>query len=125
MMLSEDDNQIMVSETYEYGENPNYVGTIFSPSNMIFAGWDQEISCVMGDMQYNAIYTTEALVGDVNGDGVINTRDVAMLRQYVVGVVELTYEQLLRCNVYEDYDADGLPQINTRDVAILQQYVVG
>ena len=48
-----------------------------------------------------------------------------MLRQYVVGKITLTEEQISRCNVYEDYNSDGTVKINTRDVALLQQYIVG
>ena len=64
-------------------------------------------------------------LGDVNGDGNVNTRDIAMMRQYVVGLVELSDIQLSYCNVYADYDENGKPIVNTRDVALLQQYVVG
>ena len=63
--------------------------------------------------------------GDVNGDGEVNTRDVAMVRQYVVGKLELNSAQLYYANAYADTNADGSVKINTRDVAMLQQYVVG
>ena len=70
-------------------------------------------------------YEQERQIGDINGDGVINTRDVAMLRQYVVGKIELSEDVLMYCNIYEDYNDDGSVKINTRDVALLQQIVVG
>ena len=60
-------------------------------------------------------------VGDVNGDGEVNTRDVAMVRQYAVNKIELSDAQLYYANAYND----GTSTVNTRDVAILQQYVVG
>ena len=62
--------------------------------------------------------------GDVNGDGIVNTRDVAMLRQYVVGLLELSEDQLQKCNVYEDYNEDGQKNIQLHDFAILsdEQY---
>ena len=63
--------------------------------------------------------------GDVNGDGVVNTRDLAILRQYVVGKIELTDAQLYYANFYKDTELDGAPKINTRDIALLQQFIVG
>ena len=62
--------------------------------------------------------------GDISGDGVVNTRDLAMLRQYVVGKIELTDIQLYYANFYDDVDSEGNPRINTRDIALLQQYII-
>ena len=64
-------------------------------------------------------------MGDISGDGVVNTRDLAILRQYVVGKIELTDVQLYYANFYEDFDDEGNAKINTRDIALLQQYIVG
>ena len=92
---------------------------------MNFVGWDKTVSTVSGDVTYTAVYAMSYVLGDISGDGVINTRDLAILRQFVVGKISLTDEQIARCNVYEDYNADGSVKINTRDVAVLQQYIVG
>ena len=125
VLTQENGDSVEVSETYTYDEIPSYRGTLFAPSDKIFIGWDKEIVAVETDVTYTAIYKTPYVLGDVNADGTINTRDLAMLRQYVVGKITLTEEQILRCNVYEDYNSDGFVKINTRDVAILQQYIVG
>ena len=63
--------------------------------------------------------------GDVNMDGIVNTRDLAILRQYIVGLSALDFVQLSYANVYEDFDLNGVPIVNTRDIAVLQQYIVG
>ena len=63
--------------------------------------------------------------GDVNCDGKVNIRDLAMLRQYVVGIIELDAAQQTYANVYQDFGDDHAPKVNVRDIGILQQYIVG
>ena len=125
ILTDADGSVLTVNESYKYGKLPAYEGTVFTPEDMNFVGWDKEVSEVCGDVTYTAIYAKRYALGDISGDGVINTRDLAMLRQYVVGKITLTEEQVSRCNVYADYNEDGSVKINTRDVAVLQQYIVG
>ena len=125
VLTKEDGSTIDINETYSYGDQPCYNGTIFVPDEMIFTSWDKDVTLVTGDATYTALYEDEYVIGDVNGDRIINTRDLAMLRQYVVGKIVLTEEQLKRCNLNNDYNEDGTAIINTRDVAVLQQYIVG
>lgn len=61
----------------------------------------------------------EYSMGDANLDGNVNTRDVVLIKQSIVGLVELTERQKTFADVY----ADG--NINTRDVVLIQQYIVG
>ncbi len=61
----------------------------------------------------------EYSMGDANLDGNVNTRDVVLIKQSIVGLAELTDKQKVFADVY----ADG--QINTRDVVLIQQYIVG
>jgi CxxC motif-containing protein len=63
-------------------------------------------------------------MGDVNMDGNINSRDVLMIKQSVVRMIELTDVQKIYANVYVDTDKDGQPLINSRDAMLIQQYVV-
>ncbi|MBQ8400021.1 MAG: hypothetical protein IJX08_08690, partial [Clostridia bacterium] len=76
---------------------------------------------IESDFQEVNIYDT----GDLNGDGKVNTRDLAMLRQYVVGMIVLDDAQLAYANVYKDFDENNKPKVNTRDIGILQQFIVG
>ena len=63
--------------------------------------------------------TIEYKMGDANLDGTVNTRDVVLIKQSIVGIAELTAEQ----KVFADTYADGV--VNTRDVVLIQQYIVG
>ena len=63
--------------------------------------------------------TIEYKMGDANLDGTVNTRDVVLIKQSIVGIAELTNEQ----KVFADTYADGV--VNTRDVVLIQQYIVG
>lgn len=59
------------------------------------------------------------LLGDVNGDGDVNMKDVTGLYQYVQGITSLDDAALKRANVIS-YD-----DINMKDVTRLYQYVQG
>ncbi|MBO5068366.1 MAG: leucine-rich repeat protein [Clostridia bacterium] len=61
----------------------------------------------------------EYSMGDANLDGNVNTRDVVLIKQSIVGLTELNDKQKVFADVY----ADG--QINTRDVVLIQQSIVG
>ena len=63
-------------------------------------------------------------IGDVNLDGKINSRDVAIIKQYVVKMIELSDAQKIYANAYYDVDSNGNANISSRDAMILQQYVV-
>lgn len=58
-------------------------------------------------------------VGDVNGDGVINARDVRLILQYNAGLIDET-----ELSVYvADFNDDG--QVNVRDVRMILRNAVG
>ena len=61
----------------------------------------------------------EYTMGDANLDGNVNTRDVVLIKQSIVGITELTDKQKLFADTYKD----GV--INTRDVVLIQQSIVG
>ena len=124
-MTDEAGDRITVRETYACGAMPQYEGKVFAPEGERLAGWDRALEAVCGDTVYEARYARVRLLGDVNGDGAVNTRDLAMLRQYTVGILALDADALEAGNVYRDFAADGGALVNTRDVALLQQYIVG
>ncbi|MBQ3082180.1 MAG: leucine-rich repeat protein, partial [Clostridia bacterium] len=125
VLTKSDGSEISIDEVYSYEDTPTYNGTLYTPKGMIFEGWSESPANVISDVTYVAVYKNEFEIGDINGDNLINTRDLALLRQYTVGLITLTDMQLLRCNLYEDYNADGTAKIDTRDIAVLQQIIVG
>ncbi len=88
-----------------------------------FIRWDSSVETVKKDATYTAVYAatelTSTIMGDVNMDGVVNTLDLALLRQSVVGIATLDDEQRKRADV----NGDG--NTNTLDVGLLQQLIVG
>ena len=58
-------------------------------------------------------------VGDVNSDGLIDVRDVVLLSRYILGLEDLSAEQLTAA----DINGDGL--IDVRDVALLSRHILG
>ncbi|MCD7769155.1 MAG: dockerin type I domain-containing protein, partial [Oscillospiraceae bacterium] len=57
------------------------------------------------------------VLGDVNDDGKVNTRDIILVSQYLAGLVELS--------IQDAADVNGDGKINTRDLILISQYVAG
>ena len=55
--------------------------------------------------------------GDVTGDGVVNMKDVLLLRKYLAGIIKEIDENLADCN------RDG--NVNMKDVLLLRKYLAG
>lgn len=70
-----------------------------------------------------AIYTLKLkpsyLPGDINGDGIVNTKDITTLRRYNSG----GYDNLKVVEEALDVNKDGI--INTKDITILRRYNSG
>ena len=114
-ILSAEDNVKVPVANIKFAANAN-----ITTGNYTFLSLSSE-DLIESDFQKVKIYD----VGDLNGDGKVNTRDLAMLRQYVVGMIMLDDAQLVYANIYKDFDANNNPKVNTRDIGILQQYIVG
>ena len=64
------------------------------------------------------ISTKSYLPGDINGDGIVNTKDITTLRRYNVGGYNLT--------VIEDaVDVNKDGTVNTKDITTLRRYNAG
>ncbi len=63
------------------------------------------------------------LVGDITGDGKINSRDIASLQRHITGALTLENVYLMAANVNEDVDNDGNHKVNSRDIAELQRII--
>lgn len=62
--------------------------------------------------------TTVATVGDIDGDGNINAKDVTLLRRNLAGGWGVTVNE-------EDADIDGDGNINAKDVTLLRRFLAG
>ncbi len=90
-------------------------------------GVELEQNAIAGTGSKVAIYDDYAeldsayviISGDINGDGYINNKDVAMLSRYLVDKEELSEYAIAACDV----NADGV--VNNRDAALLSRYLVG
>ena len=61
-----------------------------------------------------------SLLGDINGDGLINTGDVLKIHRYILGKIEVMEDVY----IYSSHiNSDNL--INTGDVMKLHRYVLG
>ena len=79
--------------------------------------FDQHFNDVAFRTVNGYVEVVEYTIGDVNNDGNINNRDLAVFQQYLNGW-EVTVNEAA-CDVY----ADG--NVNNRDLALLQQYLNG
>ena len=82
-----------------------------------YVGTGCKIQLVAGDNIIDS--KTVVVTGDMNGDGIINNKDVAMMNKYLVEKVTANECQGLAIDV----NGDGY--INNRDAAMLARYLVG
>jgi hypothetical protein len=68
-------------------------------------------------------YTSESgtMIGDVNGDAVVNLTDAITMNKYLVGSAELTEQQLKNANCDT---TDGTATVDDSDVSALMRYLV-
>lgn len=66
-----------------------------------------------------AEFTDLYMPGDINGDGVVNTKDITVLRRYNSG----GYDDLKVIKELIDVNKDGI--VNTKDITILRRYNSG
>ena len=71
-------------------------------------------------MEYDDPDTTiKLLMGDIDMNGIINSKDYAMLKRYVLKTLSLTDEQV----AVADLNGDG--KVNSLDYLILKRIVLG
>jgi hypothetical protein len=64
-------------------------------------------------------------LGDVNADGTANSTDYAMIRRYLLGLIEkLPYQEMSNIKIpVADLNGDG--SINSTDYALMRRYILG
>jgi|LSQX01.2.fsa_nt_gb hypothetical protein len=63
---------------------------------------------------------TGGICGDLNGDGSVNSTDYALLKRYILGLVQIPVEDIYTA---ADLNTDGI--INSTDYTILKRYLLG
>ena len=90
--------------------------TVTDNSALIGTGYTVSILDEKGNVVESAVV---AVVGDINGDGSINSRDIAALQKHVTGMQLLADAFLLAA------DYNGVDKVNSRDIAALQKKIIG
>lgn len=90
---------------------------------------DVKVKCRFGDIYNNqkdlkieivngAITVLGYIPGDLNDDGIVNTKDTRLIRQYIAGGYNITINEAAA-----DVNDDGV--INTKDTRLIRQYIAG
>ncbi len=83
-------------------------------------GWEAYDTCTRCDYTtYVEIPMLTVLMGDVNGDGVVNSKDTTMLRRCVAGGYTIGNFRA------EAADINGDGTVNSKDTTVLRRYVAG
>lgn len=80
--------------------------------------FDENLETVNLQVVNGCITIVDYIPGDVNGDEVVNGKDVTTIRRYIVG----GYEQSVNVSA-ADVNEDG--RINAKDVTLIRKYIVG
>lgn len=77
------------------------------------------IFVVLFVLMMSSAVSAQTIMGDVNGDGRVDVRDVVLIQKHVLGKISLTAQQ----RDVADVNGDGL--IDARDVALVMQRSIG
>ena len=86
---------------------------------------DTDQGIIIAQLSHFSVYAvvqllrTEPMLGDVNGDGKLNVRDVRLIMQYIAGLID---GEALDLTV-ADYNGDS--QVNVRDVRMMMRWIAG
>ncbi|MGN0452927.1 MAG: dockerin type I repeat-containing protein, partial [Ruminococcus sp.] len=59
------------------------------------------------------------IIGDADGNGIINVKDATAIQKHVAGIITLTNQELANA----DFNADGV--VNVKDATAVQKKVAG
>lgn len=92
-------------------------------------GWitDENFYDVMPSIIDNSITVADVLMGDINQDRRIDSRDNILLAKHLAKIpgVKLNENQIKAANVHHDEDKDGSPLINIKDSTRLAMLLAG
>ena len=124
-LIEESDNELVISLT-NLNNSKAFIDLTLKINKSLVEGSYEYIEIDSDDIIAESLENIVIYpMGDVNGDSTVNTRDVGLLKQFVVGKTELSEGQMIMADVYKTGSTDDNVVISTRDVALLQQYIVG
>lgn len=80
--------------------------------------YDDNLEDVAFEIINGGVEVVNYVPGDINGDGVVGTKDVTVLRRYIAGGYDVTV-------VAEALDVNGDSVVGTKDVTVLRRYIAG
>ena len=121
----------IASQTKTYGKDLTLTSAVPTKTGYTFVGWSESKSAESaeyisgGKFNKNANTTlyavwkvsTPKIAGDINGDGVVNGKDLTRLRKYLAGQDVQVNEDAL------DVNGDGV--VNGKDLTRLLKYIAG
>ena len=118
-------DEIISEEEVEFGANANFPEPPdHEDEGYRFREWDSDGIDIRSDMQITALYEKipeqpEIIIGDLNGDGKVNTADAAIVLKFAAGIVTLDADM----QKAGDCNHDG--KVNTADATLILKYAAG
>lgn len=119
-----EDGTVLKTEKVAYGATPKYEGETPTKASdeqyhYTFSGWMPSVKAVTGNATYTASYTgtPRATLGDANGDGKVNVRDVTAIQRHASESELLTGDKLTAA------DVDGNGVVDIKDATAIQRYL--
>ncbi|TYQ16641.1 UNVERIFIED_CONTAM: Mg-chelatase subunit ChlD [Acetivibrio alkalicellulosi] len=95
--------------------------TILLTNVTIYSATEREENLILNDYQVNAFEEEkEITIGDINGDGSINSTDYILLRRYILNII--TEFPTSHGHIAADLNGDG--NINSTDVILMRRYIL-
>ena len=124
------DGGIISEATYHYGDEVVPPSAPERPEDdkytYSFKGWTPAPAAVSGDATYTACYNAfekapviTYILGDANGNGVIDAGDYAMTKRHVLGTYVMEAEELVRA------DINGSGAVEPSEYAMIKRHVLG
>ena len=110
------DGEVLGEFTVEHGSTSDVPEEEPARRGYLFIGWDKDFSAVTEDMTVTAVY---ALLGDANGDGVVNTADAVYVLKIASGILDPDESVLKVC------DVNGSGMVNTADATAILKFAAG
>ncbi len=111
IFLHESNTTLTSVNAFVYGNNLNTLIKISGGSIGLYNNYNMN-NIEQNDYEYN-IKTSNNIVGDINGDGKVNTSDYILIRKHLIGI-KLTGDSLSRADVNKDGKINSLDYIQIR-----------